>query len=81
MRLHIPGSRGEYVTACRFPRLRYGRMGGLVRACTTPAQRDADREEVRAYMQAHPGARIFDVALELHFSDEAARRLMKEAGA
>lgn len=56
-------------------------MGGLVRACTTPAQRDADREEVRAYMRAHPGAKTFDVALECHLTDKAARLLMKEAGA
>ena len=36
-----------------------------------------DVAEVRVYLANHPDATVFDVALELHFTDDTARRMMK----
>ena len=36
-----------------------------------------DIAEVRTYLANHPNATVFDVALELHFTDDTARRMMK----
>ena len=56
-----------------------GRLGGLPRHGTTMAQRRLDVEECQAYLAAHPGATVYDVSLELHYSDAAARRIMRAA--
>ena len=56
-----------------------GRLGGIARNGTTMAQHRRDVEECRAYLAAHPGATAYDVALELHYSDAAARRIMRAA--
>ena len=56
-----------------------GRLGGIARNGTTMAQRRRDVEECRAYLAAHPGATVYDVSLELHYSTEAARRIMRAA--
>ena len=51
-----------------------GRLGGIASHGTTMAQHRLDVEECRAYLAAHPGATVYDVSLELHYSIEAARR-------
>ena len=56
-----------------------GRLGGIARNGTTMAQHRRDVEECRAYLAAHPGATVYDVSLELHYSTEAARRIMRAA--
>ncbi len=56
-----------------------GRLGGLARHHTTRTQYSQDVAECRSYLAAHPGATTFDVALELHYSDAAARRIMLAA--
>ena len=56
-----------------------GRLGGIARNGTTMAQHRRDVEECLAYLAAHPGATAYDVALELHYSTEAARRIMRAA--
>jgi len=56
-----------------------GRLGGIASHGTTMAQHRLDVEECRAYLAAHPGATAYDVALELHYSNEAARRIMRAA--
>ena len=56
-----------------------GRLGGIARNGTTMAQHRRDVEECRAYLAAHPGATVYDVSLELHYSTEAARRIMMAA--
>lgn len=56
-----------------------GRLGGIARHHTTRTQYRQDIEECRAYLAARPGATTFDVALELHYSDAAARRIMRAA--
>lgn len=56
-----------------------GRLGGIASHGTTMAQRRQDIEECRSYLAAHPGATVYDVALELHYSTEAARRIMRAA--
>lgn len=56
-----------------------GRLGGIVTHGTSLAQHRQDIDECRSYLAAHPGATTFDVALELHYSDAAARRIMREA--
>jgi len=56
-----------------------GRLGGIVTHGTTIARYRQDIEECRSYLAAHPGATTFDVALELHYSDAAARRIMLAA--
>ena len=56
-----------------------GRLGGIARHGTTMAQRRRDVEECQAYLAAHPGATVYDVSLELHYSDAAARRIMRAA--
>ena len=56
-----------------------GRLGGIARNGTTMAQHRRDVEECQAYLAAHPGATARDVALELHYSDAAARRIMRAA--
>lgn len=56
-----------------------GRLGGIARHGTTMAQRRQDVAECRAYLAAHPGATAYDVSLELHYSTEAARRIMRAA--
>jgi len=56
-----------------------GRLGGIARHGTTLAQHRRDVVECRAYLAAHPGATARDVALELHYSDAAARRIMRAA--
>lgn len=56
-----------------------GRLGGLARHHTTRTQYSQDVIECRAYLVAHPGATTFDVALELHHSDAAARRIIRAA--
>ena len=56
-----------------------GRLGGLSRHGRTMAQRRRDVEECQAYLAAHPGATVYDVSLELHYSDAAARRIMRAA--
>lgn len=53
--------------------------GGHMSHGTTWDQHLRDVAEVRAYLDAHPRATVFDVALELHYTHEAARRIMKEA--
>ncbi len=54
-------------------------MGRMAWPGTTPAQHRRDVEECQAYLAAHPGATAYDVALELHYSDAAARRIMRAA--
>lgn len=54
-----------------------GHMGGISRACTTPTTRAKDLRECRDYLAAHPDAKPYDVALELHYTDEAARRIIR----
>lgn len=56
-----------------------GRLGGIASHGTTMAQHRRDVEECQAYLAAHPGATAYDVALELHYSDAAARRIMRAA--
>lgn len=56
-----------------------GRLGGIATHGTTLAQHRQDIEECRSYLAAHPGATVYDVALELHYSDAAARRIMRAA--
>jgi len=56
-----------------------GRLGGIARNGTTMSQRRRDVEECRGYLAAHPGATARDVAPELHYSDAAARRIMRAA--
>ena len=56
-----------------------GRLGGIASHGTTMAQHRLDVEECQAYLAAHPGATAYDVALELHYSTEAARRIMRAA--
>jgi len=56
-----------------------GRLGGIATHGTTLAQHRRDVEECRAYLAAHPGATVYDVSLELHYSTEAARRIMRAA--
>jgi hypothetical protein len=56
-----------------------GRLGGIARNGTTMAQHRLDVEECQAYLAAHPGATVYDVSLELHYSTEAARRIMRAA--
>lgn len=56
-----------------------GRLGGIARHHTTRTQYSQDVAECRSYQAAHPGATTFDVALELHYSDAAARRIMLAA--
>ena len=56
-----------------------GKLGGITTCGTTMAQHRRDVEECRAYLAAHPGATVYDVALELHYSTEAARRIMRAA--
>ncbi len=56
-----------------------GGLGGIARHGTTMAQRRQDVAECRAYLAAHPGATAYDVSLELHYSTEAARRIMRAA--
>jgi len=56
-----------------------GRLGGIATRGTTLAQHRQDIEECRSYLAAHPGATVYDVALELHYSDAAARRIMRAA--
>ena len=56
-----------------------GRLGGIARNGTTMAQHRLDVEECQAYLAAHPGATVYDVSLELHYSDAAARRIMLAA--
>lgn len=56
-----------------------GRLGGIATHGTTLAQHRRDVEECQAYLAAHPGATVYDVALELHYSDAAARRIMRAA--
>lgn len=56
-----------------------GRLGGIASHGTTMAQHRQDVEECRAYLAAHPGATVYDVSLELHYSTEAARRIMRAA--
>lgn len=56
-----------------------GRPGGIASHGTTMAQHRRDVEECRAYLAAHPGATVYDVSLELHYSDAAARRIMRAA--
>lgn len=53
-----------------------GRLGGIATHGTSLAQHRQDIDECRSYLAAHPGATTFDVALELHYSDAAARRIM-----
>ena len=54
-----------------------GRLGGIASHGTTMAQHRLDVEECQAYLAAHPGATVYDVSLELHYSTEAARRIMQ----
>ena len=56
-----------------------GRLGGIASHGTTMAQHRLDVEECQAYLAAHPGATVYDVSLELHYSTEAARRIMRAA--
>ena len=56
-----------------------GGLGGIASHGTTMAQHRQDIEECRSYLAAHPGATVYDVALELHYSDAAARRIMRAA--
>ena len=56
-----------------------GRLGGIVSHGTTMAQHCRDIEECRAYLASHPGATVYDVALELHYSTETARRIIRAA--
>ncbi len=56
-----------------------GRLGRIARCGTTMAQHRRDVEECQAYLAAHPGATVYDVSLELHYSTEAARRIMRAA--
>lgn len=56
-----------------------GRLGGIATHGTTLAQHRQDIEECRSYLAAHPGATVYDVSLELHYSTEAARRIMRAA--
>jgi hypothetical protein len=67
------------VRACMWPKSRY--KGGKANdpAGHTSAHNLEDLEEVKAYLLAHLNASVYDVALECHFSDGHARRLMKNA--
>lgn len=56
-----------------------GRLGGIASHGTTMAQHRLDVEECRDYLASHPGATAYDVALELHYSEAAARRIMRVA--
>ena len=56
-----------------------GRLGEIASHGTTMAQHRLDVEECQAYLAAHPGATAYDVSLELHYSTEAARRIMRAA--
>jgi len=56
-----------------------GRLGGIASHGTTMAQHRLDVEECQAYLAAHPGATAYDVSLELHYSTEATRRIMRAA--
>ena len=56
-----------------------GKLGGITTCGTTMAQHRRDVEECRAYLASHPGATAYDVALELHYTDAAARRIIRAA--
>jgi hypothetical protein len=72
--LNRRSGRDDWPEKCDFP-------GGLVTACETPTDYQRYLAEVRAYLAAHPKARVFDVAMECHMAREQARTLMRRARA
>ena len=48
---------------------------------TYDVRSNSDFREVAAYLKAHPDATTFDVALECHFTDSAARYWIKKVRA
>ena len=85
MRLCIPGQPlADYVTACMWPRSRYVERGRIGAEATNIKRRNRpevlrDLEEVRGYMEDHPGATIRDVAMCCNLSDNHARKLVRRA--
>lgn len=66
------------VRACMWPKSRY--VGGITnRQKEWKEHYDKDIEEVRAILERKPTATRFDVALEGHFGDNHAARLLKKA--
>lgn len=54
------------------------RTAGIITSCGGQANRERWVSEAREYLASHPGATVFDLALECHLGDKQAKNFMRE---